>query len=80
MPGQLASVGAGGRHLLWECPLLGGHGVSVGEDADLVLVPRTRCRRDRQRMRSGGWIAVMTSLLVNSVGEVPGQERSRDSI
>lgn len=20
MPGQLASIGAGGRHLLWECP------------------------------------------------------------
>lgn len=38
MPGQLASVGAGDRHLLWECPLLGGHGVSVGENADLVLV------------------------------------------
>lgn len=80
MPGQLASVGAGDRHLLRECPLLGGHGVSVGENADLVLVLRTRCRGDRQRKRSGGWIAVMTSLLVNSVGEVPGQERSRDSI
>lgn len=24
MPGQLASVGADDRHLLWECPLLGG--------------------------------------------------------
>jgi hypothetical protein len=54
MPGQLASVGAGDRHLLWECPLLGGHGVSVGENADLVLLPRTRCRRDKQRMRSVG--------------------------
>lgn len=48
MPGQLASVGAGGRQLLWECPLLGGHGVSVGENADLVLAPRARCRRDTQ--------------------------------
>lgn len=42
MPGQLASVGAGDRNLPWECPLLGGHGVSVGENADLVPVPRTR--------------------------------------
>jgi hypothetical protein len=66
MPGQLASIGAGDRHLLWECRLLGGHGVSVGENADLVLVPRTSCRRDTQRMRSVGWIAVMTSLLLIS--------------
>ena len=68
MPGQLASVGAGDRHLLWECPLLGGHGVSVGENADLVLVPRTSCRRDKQRMRSVG---------SSGANEVPGRERLR---
>lgn len=61
------------RHLLWECPLLGGHQVSVGEDTDLVLAPKTKCHRNNRRMRSVGTIdraiEAEAKLGVNSIME-----------